>query len=79
MQDRKSIFGLSSITMVIILGAAAKFTLHIITGSNYGFFCDELKAAVINNYAMPWDHLFVYVCRKPKMSPDAIWPHLKNF
>jgi hypothetical protein len=39
----------------------------------------ELKAAIINEYAMPWDHLFVYVCRKPKISPDAIWHYLKNY
>jgi hypothetical protein len=38
MQDRKSIFGMSSVTLVIILGAAVKFALHILTGAKYGFF-----------------------------------------
>jgi hypothetical protein len=33
LQDRKSILGLSSVTLVIILGAAAKFAIHILTGS----------------------------------------------
>jgi hypothetical protein len=28
--------------LIVCLAAAAKFTLHMLTGSHYGFFCDEL-------------------------------------
>ena len=37
----KTYLGLSSITLGIILGAAAKLVLHILTGAKYGFFADE--------------------------------------
>jgi hypothetical protein len=50
MQDRKSIFGLSSITLIIILGAAAKFALHILTGAKYGFFADELYTIALSKH-----------------------------
>ena len=50
MQDRKSIFGLSSITLIIILSAAAKFALHILTGAKYGFFADELYTIALSNH-----------------------------
>ena len=41
MEDRKNIFGLSSVTWVIILGAMIKFAIHTLTGTKYGFFADE--------------------------------------
>jgi hypothetical protein len=50
MEDRKYIFGLSSVTLVIILGAAAKFTLHILTGAKYGFFVDELYTIALSKH-----------------------------
>jgi hypothetical protein len=50
MQDRKSKFGLSSITLIIILGAAAMFSLHIITGAKYGFFADELYTIALSKH-----------------------------
>jgi len=36
----------------------------------------EQKAVIMNEYAMPWNQPSVYVCRKPRMSPDAIWANL---
>lgn len=50
MQDRKILFGLSSVTLVTILGAAAKFALHIITGAKYGFFADELYTIALSKH-----------------------------
>ena len=50
MEDRKYIFGLSSVTLVIILGALAKFTLHILTGAKYGFFVDELYTIALSKH-----------------------------
>ena len=41
MQDRKYIFGLSSVTLVIILGAVVKFAMHMYIAPGYGFFGDE--------------------------------------
>ena len=55
----------------------------LVTGNIDGlssFFTDcELKAAVTNPYAMPWNNPFIYVCREPKMSPEAIWSYVKNY
>jgi len=51
MQDRKNIFGISSVTLVIILGATAKFALHILTGAKYGFFADELYTIALSKIA----------------------------
>ena len=50
MLDRKSIFGLSSITLVIILGAVLKFALHLLTANNYGYFCDELYTIALSQH-----------------------------
>jgi hypothetical protein len=48
--NRKSIFGLSSITLVIILSAVAKFAIHILTGSKYGYFADELYTIALSKH-----------------------------
>jgi 4-amino-4-deoxy-L-arabinose transferase-like glycosyltransferase len=48
--DRKNIFGLSSVTLIILLGAAAKFAIHILTGARYGFFVDELYTIALTRH-----------------------------
>jgi hypothetical protein len=50
MRDRKIFFGLSSVPLVTIIGAAAKFALHIITGAKYGFFADELYTIALSKH-----------------------------
>jgi hypothetical protein len=50
MQAQKTIFGLSSVTLVILLGAALKFALHILTGAQYGFFVDELYTIALSKH-----------------------------
>jgi hypothetical protein len=39
---------MSSITLAIILGAAVKFAIHILTGAKYGFFADELYTIALS-------------------------------
>jgi 4-amino-4-deoxy-L-arabinose transferase-like glycosyltransferase len=50
MQDRKYIFGLSSVTLVIILGAAVKFAIHMYYAPGYGFFGDELYTIALSRH-----------------------------
>ena len=50
MREQKYIFGLSSVTLVIILGAAAKFALHMFTAPGYGFFSDELYTIALSRH-----------------------------
>jgi 4-amino-4-deoxy-L-arabinose transferase-like glycosyltransferase len=50
MQDKKYILGLSSIPLLIIIGAVAKFTIHLLTASNYGYFCDELYTIALSKH-----------------------------
>ena len=50
MQDRKYIFGLSSVTRVIILGAVVKFAMHMYTAPGYGFFGDELYTIALSKH-----------------------------
>jgi hypothetical protein len=49
-QDQKIIFGLPSITLVIVLCASAKFAIQILTGSQYGFFADELYTIALSKH-----------------------------
>ena len=49
MQDRKY-FGLSSVTLVIILGALAKFAVHMINAPGYGLFFDEMYTAALSRH-----------------------------
>jgi hypothetical protein len=42
MQNERRLFGLSSFALLVSVFAAAKFLVHILTGLNYGYFCDEL-------------------------------------
>jgi hypothetical protein len=39
----------------------------------------ELKKAVQYEYDAPFGHLFIHVCRKPKVSADAIWSSMKSY
>ena len=50
MQERKTIAGLSSITLVILLGAVLKFAIHTFTGAQYGFFADELYTIALSKH-----------------------------
>ena len=50
MQDRKYIFGLSSITLVIILGAMVKFALHLYYAPGYGYFVDEFYTIALSRH-----------------------------
>jgi hypothetical protein len=50
MRERKYIFGLSSITLVIILGATIKFALHLYMAPGYSFFGDELYTIALSNH-----------------------------
>jgi hypothetical protein len=66
MQDKKYILGLSSVTLLIIICAAAKFTIHILTASNYGYFCNELYTIALSKHLA-----FGYVDLPPLNSPDS--------
>ena len=50
MQDRKYLFGLSSVTLVIILGAIVKFVIHLYYAPGYGFFGDELYTIALSRH-----------------------------
>ncbi len=50
MRDRKFIFGLSSIAVVIIIGAVIKFALHLYMAPGYSFFGDELYTIALSKH-----------------------------
>ncbi len=50
MQDRKYVFGLSSVTLVIILGAATKFAIHLYSAPGYGYFSDEFYTIALSQH-----------------------------
>jgi hypothetical protein len=50
MPERKAIFGLSAVTLVIVLGAVVKAALHLLTGAQYGFFADELYTIALSKH-----------------------------
>lgn len=50
MQDRKRIFELSTTTLVIVLGAVAKFAIHLIHAPGYGYFADELYTIALSRH-----------------------------
>jgi hypothetical protein len=50
MPDRKNILGLSSVTLIIILGAALKFTLHMFSAPGYGYFGDEFYTIALSRH-----------------------------
>ena len=49
MQDRKY-FGLSSVSLVLILGALAKFAIHLYYAPGYGLFFDELYTIALSRH-----------------------------
>jgi hypothetical protein len=48
--EQKRYFGLSSLTVVILLGAAAKFAIQMLTGAQYGYFADELYTIALSRH-----------------------------
>ncbi len=50
MRARKYFFGLSSVTLVIILGAIAKFAIHMFSAPGYGFFFDEFYTIALSRH-----------------------------
>jgi hypothetical protein len=50
MKERKNSFVLSSTTSVLLLGAIAKFTLHLYYAPEYGFFGDELYTIALSRH-----------------------------
>jgi hypothetical protein len=39
----------------------------------------ELKRTVQHEYNVPVSRLVIFVCRKPKVSPDVIWSSMKSY
>ncbi|HTP60215.1 MAG TPA: glycosyltransferase family 39 protein [Spirochaetia bacterium] len=39
----------------------------------------DMKTVIQNDYAMPYNHNIIYVCRGPRMPPASIWKYLKNY
>jgi hypothetical protein len=50
MQNGKRLFGLSGFSLLVGVFAAAKFLVHILTGQNYGYFCDELYTIALSKH-----------------------------
>ncbi|MGA2489013.1 MAG: glycosyltransferase family 39 protein [Anaerolineales bacterium] len=56
MKDQKQFFGLSSVPLVIILGALVKFALHLYYASGYGYFLDELYTIALSRH-LAWGYV----------------------
>jgi hypothetical protein len=50
MSNRAKSFKLSSISLVIVIGASVKFALHLYTAPGYGFFFDELYTNALSRH-----------------------------
>ncbi|MGD0725302.1 MAG: glycosyltransferase family 39 protein [Spirochaetia bacterium] len=50
MQNDRRLFGLSGFGLLVCAFAAAKFLVHILTGQNYGYFCDELYTIALSKH-----------------------------
>jgi 4-amino-4-deoxy-L-arabinose transferase-like glycosyltransferase len=50
MRARQHIFGLSSVSLVIIFGALAKFALHMCSAPGYSFFFDEFYTIALSRH-----------------------------
>lgn len=50
MKEQKSIFGLSSVGIVILLGAMVKFVMHLYYAPEYGFFGDEFYTIAMSRH-----------------------------
>jgi 4-amino-4-deoxy-L-arabinose transferase-like glycosyltransferase len=49
-QNDKRILGLSPFAFLVAVCATVKFAIHILTGSNYGYFCDELYTIALSKH-----------------------------
>jgi hypothetical protein len=56
MKDRKYIFGLSSVSLAIIIGAVVKFSLHLYSAPGYGYFIDELYTIALSRH-LAWGYV----------------------
>ncbi len=50
MPNKQKIIGLSPIAWIILLGAAAKFAVHLFTGARYGYLMDELYTIALSRH-----------------------------
>jgi hypothetical protein len=50
MESEKKAFGIAPVTLVILLGAFAKFAAHILTGTSYGYMSDELYTIALSKH-----------------------------
>jgi 4-amino-4-deoxy-L-arabinose transferase-like glycosyltransferase len=50
MQDRRYVFGLTGITLVILLGTLVKFAIHLYYAPGYGLFSDELYTIALSRH-----------------------------
>ena len=50
MKDRKRISGLSTISLIMLMGALLKFVLHLYMAPGYGFFFDELYTNALSRH-----------------------------
>lgn len=48
--NNKMLSGVSSVTLLIIIGAVVKFAIHMLTAQNYGYFCDELYTIAMSKH-----------------------------
>jgi 4-amino-4-deoxy-L-arabinose transferase-like glycosyltransferase len=53
MQARIRALRISPFALVILLGAAVKFALHLLTGRRYGYFADELYTVALSRHPAP--------------------------
>jgi 4-amino-4-deoxy-L-arabinose transferase-like glycosyltransferase len=49
-QNKKLSFALSPFVWLVTICAAAKFTIHMLTAANYGYFCDELYTIALSKH-----------------------------
>ncbi len=50
MPIKQKVLGLYPIAWIILLGAAAKFSVHMLTGARYGYLMDELYTIALSNH-----------------------------
>jgi 4-amino-4-deoxy-L-arabinose transferase-like glycosyltransferase len=50
MQNKKKVVGFSPTAWIILLGAAAKFAIHMFTGTRYGYMMDELYTIALSRH-----------------------------
>jgi hypothetical protein len=50
MENERRFAGISPFMLVVSAGVAAKIAIHLLTASNYGFFCDELYTIALSRH-----------------------------